>query len=106
MSGGNGGELLRYAELELDTAGRVARIGGRQVELTPIEFRLLELFMLHPEQVLSAKLIYDRVWGYDFALAGNTLRVYIGYLRRKLEQGGQRRLIQTVYGRGYVLREP
>ncbi len=103
---GTDGRVLRYEELELDPDAHAARIGGREVELTRTEFQLLELFMLNPRRVLSSELIYDRVWGYDFGPSGNALRVYIGYLRRKLEANGERRLIQTVHGVGYVLREP
>jgi two-component system response regulator MprA len=103
---GADGRLLRYEELELDADAHAARIGGREVELTRTEFQLLELLMLNPRRVLTSELIYDRVWGYDFGPSGNALRVYIGYLRRKLESGGERRLIQTVHGVGYVLREP
>jgi two-component system response regulator MprA len=97
---------LRFAEVELDPDTHGARVGGREVELTRTEFQLLELLMLNPRRVLSSELIYDRVWGYDFGPSGNALRVYIGYLRRKLEAAGERRLIQTVHGVGYVLREP
>jgi len=100
------GRVLRFAELELDPDLHAARIGDRVVELTRTEFQLLELLMLNPRRVLSSELIYDRVWGYDFGPSGNALRVYIGYLRRKLEAGGERRLIHTVHGVGYVLREP
>ena len=100
------GHVLRFAELELDPGEHRARVGGRPVELTRTEFLLLELFMLNPRRVLPSELIYDRVWGYDFGPGGNALRVYVGYLRRKLEAGGERRLIQTVHGVGYVLREP
>jgi two-component system, OmpR family, response regulator MprA len=103
---GADGRLLRFEELELDPDAHAARIGGREVELTRTEFQLLELFMLNPRRVLTSDLIYDRVWGYDFGPSGNALRVYIGYLRRKLEAEGERRLIQTVHGVGYVLREP
>jgi len=102
---GADGRSLRFGALELDADLHAVRIGERTVELTRTEFQLLELFMLNPKRVLSAELIYDRVWGYDFGGAGNTLRVYIGYLRRKLEAGGEPRLIQTVHGVGYVLRE-
>ena len=102
---GADGRLLRFEELELDPDAHAARIGGREVELTRTEFQLLELFMLNPKRVLTSELIYDRVWGYDFGQSGNSLRVYIGYLRRKLEANGERRLIQTVHGVGYVLRE-
>ena len=100
------GRVLRFSELELDPDAHAARIGERAVDLTRTEFQLLELFMLNPRRVLTSELIYDRVWGYDFGRSGNALRVYIGYLRRKLEAGGERRLIQTVHGVGYVLREP
>jgi two-component system response regulator MprA len=100
------GQILRFADLELDPDAHAAKIGDRVVELTRTEYQLLELLMLNPRRVLSTDLIYDRVWGYDFGPAGNALRVYIGYLRRKLEAGGERRLIQTVHGVGYVLREP
>lgn len=103
---GADGRLLHFAELELDPDAHAARIDGREVELTRTEYQLLELLMLNPRRVLSAELIYDRVWGYDFGPSGNALRVYIGYLRRKLEAGGERRLIQTVHGVGYVLRDP
>jgi two-component system response regulator MprA len=97
---------LRFEELELDPDEHAARIGERLQRLTRTEFELLELFMRNPRRVLPHRLIYERVWGYDFALAGNTLRVYVGYLRKKLEAGGGRRLLQTVRGVGYVLREP
>ena len=99
-------QLLRFEELELDPAAHAVRIGERAVDLTRTEFQLLELLLLNPRRVLSPELIYDRVWGYDFGPGGNALRVYIGYLRRKLEAEGERRLIQTVHGVGYVLREP
>src|SRR5437588_9473350 len=100
------GRRLKFADLELDPDAHAVRIGERTVDLTRTEFQLLELFLLNPRRVLSSDLIYDRVWGYDFGPGGNALRVYIGYLRRKLEAGGERRLIQTVHGVGYVLREP
>ena len=103
---GADGRVMRFEELELDPDAHAARIGGREVDLTRTEFQLLELFMLNPKRVLTSELIYDRVWGYDFGPSGNSLRVYIGYLRRKLEADGERRLIQTVHGVGYVLREP
>ena len=99
------GRVLRFGDLELDPDAHAARIDGREVELTRTEFQLLELFMLNPRRVLTSDLIYDRVWGYDFGPSGNALRVYIGYLRRKLEADGEPRLIQTVHGVGYVLRE-
>jgi two-component system response regulator MprA len=103
---GGDGHVLRFAELELDPDLHAATVGDRVVELTRTEYQLLELLMLNPRRVLSSELIYDRVWGYDFGRSGNALRVYIGYLRRKLEAAGARRLIQTVHGVGYVLREP
>jgi two-component system response regulator MprA len=103
---GADGRVLRFEELELDVDGHGARVNGELVELTRTEFQLLELLMLNPRRVLTSELIYDRIWGYDFGMSGNALRVYIGYLRRKLEAGGGRRLIQTVHGVGYVLREP
>jgi two-component system response regulator MprA len=100
------GRVLRFAELELDPDAHAVRVAEREIDLTRTEFQLLELLMLNPRRVLSSELIYDRVWGYDFGPSGNALRVYIGYLRRKLEEGGRRRLIQTVHGVGYVLKEP
>jgi two-component system response regulator MprA len=103
---GADGHTLRFAELELDSDAHAAKVGERVVELTRTEYQLLELLMLNPRRVLSTEVIYDRVWGYDFGPAANSLRVYIGYLRRKLEADGERRLIQTVHGVGYVLREP
>jgi two-component system response regulator MprA len=103
---GADGRVLRFAELELDADAHAARVDGTDVELTRTEYQLLELLMLNPRRVLTSELIYDRVWGYDFGPSGNALRVYIGYLRRKLETAGARRLIQTVHGVGYVLREP
>ena len=94
------GRSLRFGELELDADAHGARIGDREIELTRTEFQLLELLMLNPRRVLSSELIYDRIWGYDFGPGGNALRVYIGYLRRKLEARGEPRLIQTVHGVG------
>lgn len=99
------GVALRYADLELDRAQRQARRAGRQLELTRIEFALLELLMSHPRRVLSREMIFSTVWGYDMSYASNSLEVYIGYLRRKTEAAGESRLIQTVRGVGYVLRE-
>jgi two-component system response regulator MprA len=100
------GRVLRFAELELDPDLHAARVSEQVIDLTRTEFQLLELLMLNPRRVMTSELIYDRVWGYDFGRSGNALRVYIGYLRRKLEAAGGRRLIQTVHGVGYVLREP
>lgn len=98
-------DILGYADLELDRGGRRARRGDRQLDLTRIEFSLLELLMSHPRKVLSRETIFDSVWGYDLAYASNSLEVYIGALRRKSEAGGEARLIHTVRGVGYVLRE-
>jgi two-component system, OmpR family, response regulator MprA len=99
-------ETLRYADLELDTLGHTVRRGRRAIELTRTEFLLLELFLQHPRQVLTRTQIFERVWGYDFGPGSNSLEVYVGYLRRKLEADGEPRLLQTVRGVGYVLREP
>ena len=97
--------VLRFADLELDTGTREVRRGGDRIELTRTEFNLLELFMVNPRQVLTRSIIFERVWGYDFGFASNSLDVYIGYLRRKTEAGGKPRLIHTVRGVGYALRE-
>jgi two-component system response regulator MprA len=99
------GEMMRFADLELDPSTRQVKRGGEPIELTRTEFALLELLMLNPRQVLTRSVIFERVWGYDFGYASNSLDVYIGYLRRKTEEGGQPRLIQTVRGVGYALRE-
>jgi two-component system, OmpR family, response regulator MprA len=99
------GETLSFADLELDPGTRQVRRGGELIELTRTEFSLLELFMLNPRQVLTRSVIFERVWGYDFGYGSNSLDVYIGYLRRKTEAGGKSRLIQTVRGVGYALRE-
>ncbi len=99
-------EILRFADLELDPATREVRRGGEPIELTRTEFSLLELFLLNPRQVLTRSVIFERVWGYDFGPGSNSLDVYIGYLRRKTEADGKPRLIQTVRGVGYALREP
>jgi two-component system, OmpR family, response regulator MprA len=100
------GEALRFADLELDPGTREVRRDGEAIELTRTEFSLLELFMLNPRQVLTRSVIFERVWGYDFGYGSNSLDVYIGYLRRKTEAGGKPRLIHTVRGVGYALREP
>ncbi len=97
---------LTFAELRLDPSRHGAQVGESFVELTRTEYQLLEMLMLNPRQVLSHSLIYDRVWGYDFGPSSNALRVYVGYLRRKLEEAGARDLIHTVRGVGYALREP
>jgi two-component system response regulator MprA len=99
-------EVLRFADLDLDPGTREVRRAGEPIELTRTEFSLLELFLLNPRQVLTRAIIFERVWGYDFGFASNSLDVYIGYLRRKTEAGGRPRLIQTVRGVGYALREP
>ncbi|MDY6875644.1 MAG: response regulator transcription factor [Chloroflexota bacterium] len=96
---------LAYADLTLDPATRETRRGDRQFELTPTEFDLLYYLMRHPRQVLLRDQILEEVWGYDFGGDDNVLEVYIGYLRKKTEEGGEPRLIQTVRGVGYVLRE-
>ena len=98
------GDVLRFADVELDPATREVRRGGDPIELTRTEFSLLELFLLNPRQVLTRSIIFERVWGYDFGFGSNSLDVYIGYLRRKTEQGGKPRLIQTIRGVGYALR--
>jgi len=99
-------DALSFAELTLDPTRHGAQVGEDFVELTRTEYQLLELLMLNPRRVLPHSLIYDRVWGYDFGPASNALRVYVGYLRRKLERAGARNLIHTVRGVGYALREP
>jgi two-component system response regulator MprA len=101
---GEGG-LLRFAELTLDLSTREAHRGDRGFTLTRIEFDLLELFLRHPRQVLTREVLLQRVWGFDFDSGTNSLAVYVGYLRRKLEEGGEPRCIHTVRGVGYVLRE-
>jgi two-component system response regulator MprA len=98
-------DVLRFADLELDPGTREVRRLGERIELTRTEFALLELFMRNPRQVLTRSIIFERVWGYDFGFASNSLDVYIGYLRRKTEAGDRPRLIQTVRGVGYALRE-
>ena len=99
------GERLSFGELELDSDRHGARLGDRVVELTRTEYQLLELLMLNPRRVLPHSLIYERVWGYDFGPSSNALRVYIGYLRRKLAELGAPELIQNVRGVGYALRD-
>jgi two-component system response regulator MprA len=97
--------VLTFHDLTLDTSTRQASRQGRQVPLTAKEYDLLELFMRHPRQVMTREMIFDRVWGYDFGGESNVLDVYIRYLRQKLELDGELRLIHTVRGVGYVLRE-
>ena len=102
---GQQSDVLRFSALTLDTAARELRVGERRAELTAKEYELLELFMRHPNQVLTREVIYDRVWGYDFGGESNIIEVYVRYLRQKLEVGGTPRVIQTVRGAGYILRE-
>jgi len=99
-------DVLRFADLELDPGTREVGRGGRPIELTRTEFSLLELFLRNPRQVLTRSVIFERVWGFDFGPTSNSLDVYIGYLRRKTEDGGAPRLIHTVRGVGYALRDP
>lgn len=96
---------LRFADLVVNLGSREVRRGNRRIELTAREFELLVLFMQNPRQVLTRDVIYDRIWGYDFGGESNIIEVYIRYLRSKLEEGGEPRLIQTVRGVGYALRE-
>jgi two-component system response regulator MprA len=102
---GEEGGVLRFADLVLDPGRYTVHRGGRPLELTRTEFALLELFMLNPRQVLTRSIIFERVWGYDFGFGSNSLDVYIGYLRRKTEAGGKPRLIHTIRGVGYALRD-
>ena len=101
-------EILRFGDLSPRPRDvrEVRRAANRMIELTRTEFLLLELFLRNPKQVLPREVIFDRVWGYDFGLNSNSLEVYIGYLRRKTEAGGEPRLIHTVRGVGYVMRLP
>ena len=104
-AGGPSDQVLRFADLVLDSVAYEVRRGDRLIEVTRTEFLLLELFLLNPRQVLSRSIIFERVWGYDFGPSSNSLEVYIGYLRRKTEAGGEPRLVHTVRGVGYILRE-
>jgi two-component system response regulator MprA len=99
-------EVLRFSDLSLDPGTREVRRGERLIELTRTEFLLLELLLRNARQVLPREVIFDRVWGYDFGANSNSLEVYVGYLRRKTEADGEKRLIHTVRGVGYVLKEP
>jgi two-component system, OmpR family, response regulator MprA len=105
VNGDAAGGILRFAGLTLDPGAHEARMGGRRIELTRTEFSLLELLMRNRRQVLPRSLINEQVWGYDFGPTSNSLGVYVGYLRRKLEAAGEPRLIHTIRGVGYVLRE-
>jgi DNA-binding response OmpR family regulator len=98
-------EVLRYADLTLNPRTRQVFRGEDEIQLTAKEFDLLELFMRHPSQVLTRELIYEHIWNYDFGGESNIIEVYVRYLRAKLEAGGKPRLIQTVRGVGYTLRE-
>jgi two-component system response regulator MprA len=102
---GGDAEILRFGDLVLDPIAHEVFRGERKIELSKTEFLLLELFMKHPRQVLTRSTIFENVWGYDFGPTSNALGVYIGYLRRKTEEGGEPRLLHTVRGIGYVLRD-
>jgi two-component system, OmpR family, response regulator MprA len=102
---GEAADVLRFSDLELDLGTREVRRGDATIDLTRTEFALLELFLRNPRQVLTRSIIFERVWGYDFGPTSNSLDVYIGYLRRKTEEGGAPRLIHTIRGVGYALRE-
>jgi two-component system response regulator MprA len=104
-AGADDGSVLRFADLTLDRGAWEARRGSRVLELSRTEFQLLALFLEHPKQVLTRSQIFERVWGYDFGSSSNSLGVYMGYLRRKTEEGGESRLLHTVRGVGYVLRD-
>ncbi len=97
--------VLSFSDLRLDPSSRQVTRGDRELTLTKTEFDLLELFLAHPKQVLSRATIMERVWGYDFGPSSNSLEVFVSYLRRKLEADGDPRLLHTVRGVGYVLRE-
>lgn len=101
----NGARELRFADLRLDTAAREARRGGRRIPLTATEYELLRLFLQHPREVLTRERIFERVWGYDFDGESKVIEVYVRYLREKLEAAGEPRLIHTVRGAGYILKE-
>ncbi|HLJ03634.1 MAG TPA: response regulator transcription factor [Solirubrobacteraceae bacterium] len=98
-------DVLRFADLILDPVAHEVRRGERLIDLSKTEFLLLELFLRHPRQVLTRSMIFEHVWGYDFGATSNALGVYMGYLRRKTEAGGEPRLLHTVRGIGYVLRD-
>lgn len=102
--GGPAADVLAFGDLRLDTASMRAWRGDRELELTRTEYDLLALFLANPDRVLTRDVLHDRVWGYDAGTSSNTLEVYVGYLRRKLEVDGEPRLVHTVRGVGYVLR--
>ena len=98
-------EIYKFSDLLLDVGSREVKRGGRSIQLTAQEFDLLKLFLMHPRQVLRRDFIYERVWGYDFTGDSNVIEVYVRYLRSKLEDRGEPRLLHTARGVGYVLRE-
>jgi two-component system response regulator MprA len=102
---GGTNETMTFADLQLDLLTRDARRGSREIQLSRLEFDLLEFLLRHPRQVLTRTVIYERVWGYDASLSSNSLDMFISHLRRKLEAAGEPRLIQTVRGLGFMLRE-
>src|SRR5262245_35530630 len=104
-AGGPGGDALRFGERVLDPVSYEVHRGERRIDLSRTEFHLLMLFLEHPRQVLTRSQIFERVWGYDFGASSNALGVYVGYLRRKTEAGGEPRVLHTVRGVGYVLKE-
>jgi two-component system, OmpR family, response regulator MprA len=104
-SGGGSKTVMAFADLELDLLTRDARRGSREIQLSRMEFDLLEFLLRHPKQVLARATIYERVWGYDASLSSNSLDMFVSHLRRKLELDGESRLIQTVRGVGFMLRE-
>jgi two-component system response regulator MprA len=104
-SPGDDRRALRFADVTLDPLAHEVHRGERPIELTRTEFLLLDLFLRHPRQVLTRSVIFENVWGYDFGPRSNSLEVYMGYLRRKTEAGGEPRLLHTVRGVGYVLKE-
>jgi len=97
--------ILRFSDLTLDTGSHTVRRGGREIPLTSLEFKLLQEFLIHPRQVLSKEVLLDRVWGYDFGGNTNVVEVYVKQLRQKLEAEGEPRLLHTIRGAGYALRE-
>jgi two-component system response regulator MprA len=105
-AGGGDGHLLVFGDVVMDTAAYEVHRGHRRLKLTKTEFALLRLFLEHPRQVLTRSQVLERIWGYDFGRSSNSLEVYVGYLRRKLEAGGEPRILRTVRGVGYGLRQP
>ncbi len=102
---GRASETVSFSDLDLDLLTRDARRGTREIQLSRTEFDVLEFFLQHPRQVLTRPTIYERVWGYDASLSSNSLDMVISHLRRKLEAGGEPRLIQTVRGIGFMMRD-